>query len=219
MKKNKLEVKNMSNKTSKIKKATIFHSIYFKTLQVTKALRYSLSLFISGIIFMAFSSQINSDIIKSPLQILATILIILGIYSFPYLEIEKIDKFFNKFMLYLALFLFFLIYSMFWFALCSIDTSDKHILLFIVPLSIIEIVIMVPFINYTIKPIIDIISKISLEIKERAKKNEESAYVTYLKSFCANVSIVISFILTVITFLTTISSIINPSEIISIMFS
>lgn len=204
----------MCKKTTKIKKANIIHSICYRTLPVKTALRYSLSFFISGLIFIVVSSRITSDNIKSLLQIFSTTLIIFGIYSFPYLEIKEIEKFFNKFLLYTALLLFFIIYSMFWFAFCSVDTSNDYILLLIIPLSILEIVIMVPFINYTIKPIIDIISKISLEIKERAKKNEESAYITYLKSFCANVSIIVSFILTLITLLTTINNIFKPFELI-----
>lgn len=208
----------MPNKTDKIRKANIFHSIRYKTLPIKTGLRYCISLFIAGLFFIAVSSRINSNIIQSTLQIISTFLFTVSIYLFPFLEFEKVDKFLNQFLKYIGLLLLSMVYSIFWFALCSLGTNS-YALFFVIPSSIIEIVIIVPFINFTIKPIIEIVAKISSEIKERSKNNGENPSMTYIKSFCANISVIISFILTLITFFTTINSIFHPLEMIDKIFT
>lgn len=211
----------MRQKTPKIKKANVIHSVFLRTLPTKKALQYCLSLFISGIFFLIVSLRASSITIKTTLQIFSSFLIIISIYVFPFFEIEKIDNFFHKFILYMGLLLVFIIYTLFWCALCLVDTSDIRILLFIIPTSIIEVLLTLYCVNYTLKPIINIISNISSEIRKKAENNDnkDNKLLTYIKTFCANVSIIISFILTVITLLTTFSNIFKPFEIIEKLIS
>ncbi len=147
----------MSNNTNKIKKATILHSICYKTLSIKTSLRYCISLFIAGLFFIAVSSRINSNTIKITLQIISVALITLSIYLFSFLGFEKVDKFPIQFLKYVGLLLLFLVYSAFWFALCLVETNDCALFL-IIPFSIVEVIIIVPFINFTIKPIIEIVA-------------------------------------------------------------
>lgn len=211
----------MCKNHQKIKKATMLHSIYYRTLPIKTALRYFLSLFISGLFFLAVSLQANSITIQNTLQVFSSFLIIVSIYVFPFWEIEKVDKMLNSFFKYIGLLLIFIIYTILWLAFCSVDTTHGMILIFIIPMSIIEIALIFSCVNYTLKPIINIISNISSEIRKKAENNDnkENKLLTYIKTFCANVSIIISFILTVITFLTTISNIFKPFEIIEKMIS
>lgn len=200
---------------NKVIKATIIHSICYRTLPIPKALRYCLSFFISGLFFfiISFKSEINSYS-QSILQIFASLLIMISIYSFPYFEVEKIDKYVSSFLKYIGLLILFMLHSQFWYAFCSSETINNIIIVLTAILSITEIFIIVPLINCTLKPLLFVINKISSEIKDKAKSNEESCHITYIKTFCANVSIIISFVLTMITFFTTIGGLINPSEII-----
>lgn len=203
----------MGNKTKKIKKANMIHSIVFKTLQFDRALRYSLSLFISGLIFLFVSFSIISEPIKSTLQIFACLSIILCIYLLPFFDIDKIDKFISKFIRYMILTILFIVYTIFWLAFCNVDTATEGFaIVFILPMSLIEMIIMVLAINNTLKPIMYIFSQISIMLKSRAEENKERTFITYLKTLCANLSVIISFILTLITFVVTIYSHINPLE-------
>lgn len=203
----------MGNNSNKIKKANVIHSIVFKTLQFDRALRYSLSLFISGLIFLFVSFSISSSPIKNILQIFACLSILLCIYLLPFFDVDKIDKFISKFMGYIALSIFFILYTIFWLAFCSIDTATEGFaIIFILPMSLIEMIIMVVAINSTLKPIMYIFSQISELLKRRAEENKERTIITYLKTLCANLSVIISFILTVVTFVVTIYSHINPLE-------
>lgn len=205
-------VGNMENKSPKIKKANMIHSIVFKTLQFDRALRYSLSLFISGLIFLFVSFNIISEPIKNTLQMFAFFSILLCIYILPFFNAEKVEKFAQKFMQYMLFLIFFIVFTAFWIELCYIDTTNENIVLFIAPMSLVEIIIMVLIINLTLKPIMYIFSQISTMLKSRAEENEERTFITYLKTLCANLSVIISFILTIITFVVTICSHVDPLE-------
>ncbi|MBD5141957.1 MAG: hypothetical protein HDT25_11200 [Ruminococcus sp.] len=203
----------MENKSKKIKKANLIHSIAFKTLQFDRALRYSLSLFISGLIFLFVSFNIISEPIKSTLQIFACLSITLCIYLLPFFDTDKIDKFISKFICYTILSILFIVYTIFWFAFCNIDTATEDFFIIIIfIMSLIEIVSIVIVINNILKPIMYIISQISTILKKRAEENKERTFITYLKTVCANLSVIISFILTLITFVVTICNHVDPLE-------
>lgn len=206
-------IDNMNNKSKKIIKANPIHSIVFKTLQFDRALRYSLSLFISGLFFLFVSFNIISEPIKGILQIFACLSIVLCIYLLPFFDIDKIDKFISKFIRYMAFFILFIVYTIFWLAFCNVDTTNEDFTaVFILPMSLLELVIMVIAVNNILKPIMYIFSQISIILKKRAEENKERTFITYLKTLCANLSVIISFILTVVTFVITIYSHINPLE-------
>lgn len=57
-----------------------------------------------------------------------------------------------------------------------------------------------------------IISQISIVLKKHAEENNERTFITYLKTLCADLSVIVSFILTIITFIITIYNHINPLE-------
>ena len=200
----------------KIKKANIIDSIRYKTLPEKTLLRYCLSFFISGLIIMLVSTKVISLPIQNALQVISSFLIIVGIYLFPYFGFDVIDKFLSNFLKYMGLLLATLITSLFWYELCSAETNNSMILIFIIPASIIEVVLLISCINCTLKPIIGIASKISTIIKEKATE-KESIYITYLKTFSANASIIISFLLSLITLITTINSLINPEIILKLI--
>lgn len=201
---------------TKIKKANIIDSIRYKTLPEKTLLRYCLSFFISGLIIIIVSSKVISSPIQNTLQVISSFLIIVGIYLFPYFEFDVIDKFLSNFLKYMGLLLITLILSPFWFELCSIETTNISVIIFVILASIIEAILLVSCINYTLKPIIGIASKISTIIKEKATENE-SIYITYLKTFSANASIIISFLLSLITLITTINGLINPEKILELI--
>lgn len=203
----------MDKRSKKIIIANTIHSIIFKTLQFNRALRYSLSFFISGLIFLFVSFNIISEPIKSILQIFACLSIILCIYVLPFFDIDKIDKFISRFIRYIGLSILFMIYTILWLAFCNVDTANENYTVFIIlPMSLIEMLIMVIAINNTLKPIMYIFSQISTMLKSRAEENKERTFITYLKTLCANLSVIISFILTLITFIVTICNHINPLE-------
>lgn len=206
----------MKNKFPKIIKANIFHSMVFKTLPFDRALRYSLSLFISGLFFFVVSFNMNSELITEILQILSCFSIALCIYLLPFFNAEKIEKFFSKFILYMFFSIIFVIYTFFWLALCKIDTTnvtnEKVIVAIILPISILELMFMVITANNILKPIMYIFSQISIILKKRAAENKERTLITYLKTLCANLSVIVSFILTITTFIITIYNHINPLE-------
>ena len=207
------DINIMNNNAPKIIKANTFHSIIFRTLQFDRALRYSLSLFVSGLFFFIFSFNIHSDLIKEVLQILSCISIFLCIYLLPFFNADKIEKFFRKLFLYMVFSIIFIIYTFLWLAICQINTSnEKFIVTIILPMSLLELVIMVVTANNILKPIMYIFSQISIILKKRAEENKEGTLITYLKTLCANLSVIISFILTVTTFIVTIYSHINPLE-------
>lgn len=203
----------MGNNSNKIKKANVIHSIVFKTLQFDRALRYSLSLFISGLFFLFVSFNIISEPIKITLQIFACLSIVLCIYLLPFFDIDKIDKFISKFIRYMMLLILFILYTFFWFAFCQIDTATADFVIIIIfIMSLVELGSMVIAINNILKPIMYIFSQISIMLKNHAEKNKERIIITYLKTLCANLSVIISFILTLITFVVTICSHIDPLE-------
>lgn len=201
------------NKPPKIIKANIFHSMLFKTLPFARALRYSLSLFISGMFFFVVSFDINSESITEILQILSCTSIILSIYLLPFFDVDKIEKFLSKFIIYMFVSIFFVIYTLVWLAFCKIDITNRKFIVFIILLmSILELAFMVIAANNILKPIMYIISQISIVLKKHAEENNERTFITYLKTLCADLSVIVSFILTVTTFIITIYNHINPLE-------
>lgn len=82
--------------------------------------------------------------------------------------------------------------------------------IFVILIAIIDMILIIISINYTLKPILSIFQHISYTLKARANENQESSIITYLKSFCANVAIIISFILSALSLLTTIWNYVKP---------
>ena len=202
----------MSKKKSVIKRGNIFHSIYYRTFEVKKSLRYCLSLFISGLLFFIVSLKVDSIALTNTLQVFASILLIFSGYIFPFWDFEKVDNFFRAFAKYLGFLYFFIIITVIWITLCFNENNSK-ILIIIIPISLVEALVMISFFNFTLKPIIEIIGKISEEIKRKSEEtnndNNENKTFTYIKTICANVSFVISFILSILTLFTTVNNFVS----------
>lgn len=111
---------------------------------------------------------------------------------------------------HIILLLFTLISTLAWINLCLIETFHSILLIVLIPISILEVILMILSINYTIKPILSIIHIISSTLSEKANSNKENIKITYIKSFCANTGIIISFILSIISFTATIKNLIEP---------
>lgn len=202
----------MSKKESVIIKGNFFHSIYYRTFAITTSIRYCLSLFISGLLFFIVSLKVDSMDLTNILQVLASALLIISGYIFPFWNFEKADNFFRAFAKYLGLLYIFIIVTVIWITLCFNENNSK-ILIIIVPITLLEAYVMIRFVNSTLKPIIEIIDRISKEIKKRVEEtnndNKENKSFTYIKTICANISFVISFILSVLTFFTTVNNILS----------
>lgn len=97
-------------------------------------------------------------------------------------------------------------------SLCFLDKDVfvSPLLFLIIPISIIDMILIIISINYTLKPIQSIFKYISYTLKSRANENKENPIITYLKSSCANIAVIISFILSVLSFLSTIWNYIKP---------
>ena len=193
----------------KIIKPTIFHSIAFKTLSTKTALRYSISLFLTGIIFLFVSFHLNNNSSEHVLQIFSCFALILGIYILPFFEFDKIEKFLLRFVGYIILLIITLFVSAFWYSFCKIAVMDNLYLFLISLFSLVEFVLIVLCVNNTLNPIIEIIGKVTSTIKTNAESKSESKYLTYLKTFCANGSLIISFLISFFTLITTIQNFIN----------
>ena len=68
----------------------------------------------------------------------------------------------------------FIIYTFLWLAICQIDTSnERFIVTIILPMSLLELVIMVVTANNILKPIMYIFSQISIILKNVQKKTKK----------------------------------------------
>lgn len=195
---------------AKIKKPNFIHRIKYRTFSNYELFRYSISCFISGMFFITISTKVEVEAIKNTLSIIGCFAIALSYYFFPFIRDKEnlFMKFTRYFMLMVATFLITLILI----ALCFIENSkySSNLLIIIIPTSIIDILLIIIFINYSLKPILLIFKNISTTVKTKAKKNKENPIVTYIKSSCLNISVIISFVLSIFSFLATIWNFIKP---------
>ncbi len=197
---------------NKIKRATFIHRLVYKTFPDSELLRYSVSCFIAGLFFVVISEKIELDIVKNILATIGCVPIALSYFLFPFIENKNKDKYVILFTKYFFLIILTFILTLVLISLCfqDKDVFVSHLLLFIIPISIIDIILIVISINYTLKPIQSIFKYISNTLKSKANENKENSVITYFKSSCANIAVIISFILSFLSFLSTIWNYIKP---------
>lgn len=197
---------------NKIKRANFIHRLVYKTFSDSELLRYSISCFIAGLFFVVISEKIELDIVKNILATIGCIPIALSYFLFPFIKNKDKDEYAMRFIKYFVLIVLTFTITLVLISLCFLDKDVfvSPLLFFIIPISIIDMILIIISINYTLKPIQSIFKYISYTLKSRANENKENPIITYLKSSCANIAVIISFILSVLSFLSTIWNYIKP---------
>lgn len=181
----------------------MIHSIVYRTYPPNKAIRYALTLFLIGL-FLAFISfkYIDYDNTQNIVSILGVFLIFASFYIFPYINPDNIEKFLYKFLKYVILLVVCISYTLFWMKLVSNNRNCITTLIF----TIFDIVLLVPTINFTIKPIFEIILTISSKIRKASINSGELKIWTNTKIALANIGIVVSFFISLLTLVTSVKN-------------
>lgn len=197
----------MSKKTSHILKSNLIHAILLRTLPKEKFIRYYISLVFAGIMILLVSNTITSNNISDLLQFLSCIIFMLSLYLIPSFELNEINDFLRDFSKYLFLFAVTLSHSILWCAFCANEIENILYTILLIPITLIEISLIAILVNYTLKLALELSNKINSKIKKITVTNRKEKSNTIIKEFLANASVIMSFIISLITLIELISKI------------
>lgn len=200
----------MRNRNPKIKKAKFYHRLKYGTFSNSELLRYSLSCFFIGLAFMLFTSKIENVVIENIVGTIGSITILIAYYLFPFIKSQNKEKLAYQLSKFILLIFATIFVSVFWITLCTYNNPDGLFLIVVTIVSILELVLLLLCINYTLKPIFSIFQSVSQYIKKHAEANKENVAITYIKTVLADIGIFISFILSILSFVSTILNYLKP---------
>lgn len=179
-------------------------SLVFRTYPVNKSVRYSISLFLTGIFLFFVSLKYNEiKFTETLISSIGTVLIVASIYIFPFIDADKFDNFLIKFLKYLFLLCICISCNVFWFNTVVLQASNFLYSFF---LTMLEIIILVPTVNFTIQPIFFVCISISKKLKETSRNSEISELWTNTKILLANIGIIISFLFSLFSLINTVNN-------------
>lgn len=195
------------SKKIKIKKCGMLSALFFKTYPINKAMRYSISLFLPGIFMFIIAFRFTTnEISQNVISIVGTILTIFAIYSFPYFKTDKVDKSLSRFALYIFLFGICALLISFWLKLAVFGYKNIYVSII---LTLLVAITLVPFINYTIKPLFNICIYISKRIKSTSDNTLPYNIWTNTKIVLSNLSIITSFLIALLSIATMINNFVS----------
>lgn len=200
----------MKNSNSKIKKEAFILKLVKRTLPNNQLLRYSIACFLAGFFFMTISTKTTITGIDNTIETIGCFAIVIGYYLFPFIQAQNKERYFYKFSIYILLLTITIFLTLFWIGCCFINICNTYWLFIFILISIVDITFIIISVSSTLKPLMHIIQNISNKIKSKASENKENATITYIKSSCASISIIISCIISLISFITTMGGYIKP---------
>lgn len=167
----------------------------FSELSTSDFLRLSISFFLTGILFVFFEIYFSIPDETHFFEAISGVFMAFAIVTFPFINREQINKlgtYLLKFCVYVILLLFTIgIVTNF------ISLSQKGV---VVPLlGVVSAILLFLTLNFTIKPLITIVFFVSKKIKQVSKDKGDSKIETIFKNTFANIAIITSFIISMLT--------------------
>lgn len=158
-------------------------------------LRFSISFFITGSVFLIIKICFLPNNESTFFEIVTAFFMGLALFCFPYISKQNKNKLVDslpKFCGYMILIVF-TAFFLFSFIINSMQGKVD------VLVGVISAILLFFSLNFTIKPIIAIVSFVSTKIKQSSAEKGESKIQTAFKNTFANIAIVTSFIISMLT--------------------